>query len=95
MEEIRLQKFLADHGVASRRKSEELILQGQIKVNDKIITTLGVKINPSKDIVKYKDKIIKARKREKSIYIIKQANRICDYCKRPIFKRYSIRFSKR
>ena len=32
--EIRLQKFLADNGIASRRKCEEIILQGRVKVND-------------------------------------------------------------
>ena len=37
MSEIRLQKFLSDNGIASRRKCEEYILQGKVKVNDKII----------------------------------------------------------
>ena len=37
-ENVRLQKFIASSGVASRRKAEELILQGKIKVNEKIIT---------------------------------------------------------
>ena len=41
-------------GVASRRKSEEIIKSGLIKVNNKIISELGVKINPDKDIITYK-----------------------------------------
>ena len=49
MEQIRLQKFLANAGIASRRKCEELILQGKITVNGKVITELGTKINPEKD----------------------------------------------
>ena len=49
MEEIRLQKYLASAGVASRRKCEELILEGKIEVNGKIITELGTKIDPKKD----------------------------------------------
>lgn len=45
----RLQKFLANSGVASRRKSEELISQGQVRVNGSIITKLGTKIDPNQD----------------------------------------------
>ena len=41
--EERLQKYLAECGVASRRKCEELILQGKVKVNNQIVTELGVK----------------------------------------------------
>ena len=59
MEEIRLQKYLADCGIASRRKAEELIKDGKITVNDIVITQLGTKINPQKDIVKYNNKIVK------------------------------------
>ena len=47
MEEVRLQKFMAECGVASRRKCEELILQGKVKVNGKTINELGIKINPT------------------------------------------------
>ena len=53
MEELRLQKFMADCGVASRRTCEQLILDGKISVNGQITTKLGTKINPSIDIVKY------------------------------------------
>ena len=58
METMRLQKFLGSAGVASRRKSEELILSGQIKVNDKIVTEMGIQIDPKKDIVEYNHQII-------------------------------------
>ena len=47
-EEIRLQKYIADCGVTSRRKAEELIIQGKIKVNGKVVTELGTKVNPKK-----------------------------------------------
>ena len=40
MEEIRLQKFLAESGIASRRKSEQLILNGEIQVNGKIVNKI-------------------------------------------------------
>ena len=56
MEEIRLQKYLADAEIASRRKAEQLILEGKIKVNGEIITQLGTKITPKKDKVEYKGK---------------------------------------
>ena len=49
MEQIRLQKFLANAGIASRRKCEELILQGKVTVNGKVVTELGTKINSEKD----------------------------------------------
>lgn len=45
---LRLQKYLADCGVASRRKSEELIEQGKVKVNGKV-AQIGDKVNPKKD----------------------------------------------
>jgi pseudouridine synthase len=47
----RLQKVLAHAGVASRRKSEELILQGRVTVNGQVITRLGTKVNPDRDVI--------------------------------------------
>ena len=67
-EEIRLQKFMADCGIASRRKCEELILKGKVKVNGKLVTTLGIKINPNKDEVMYDGKIVKES--DEKIYIL-------------------------
>lgn len=48
---MRLQKFMQQCGVASRRKAEELIVQGDVSVNGKVITELGTKINPEVDQV--------------------------------------------
>lgn len=45
----RLQKILAHAGIASRRHAEELILKGKVKVNGRIVTTLGTKVDPEKD----------------------------------------------
>ncbi len=50
MAEVRLQKFLAESGVASRRKSEELIEQGKVKVNGRV-AMIGDKVDPKKDSV--------------------------------------------
>lgn len=69
MEEIRLQKYMAECGVASRRKCEELIIQGKVKVNGKIVTELGTKINPNKDEVVFNGKTLKHEDDEK-VYIL-------------------------
>ena len=51
--EERLQKYLANSGVASRRKCEELILAGKVKVNGQTITELGTKVNPQTDTIEF------------------------------------------
>ena len=66
--EERLQKFLANAGVASRRKCEELISSGKIKVNNKVVTELGTKVDSKKDVVEYNGKIIKEESNK--IYIL-------------------------
>ncbi len=53
MTEVRLQKFMAECGIASRRKCEEYITGGLVKVNGKKVTELGVKVDPKKDYVLY------------------------------------------
>ena len=58
MEELRLQKFLANAGVCSRRKAEEYILDGKVKVNGKVVNELGIKVNPDKDEIIFESKII-------------------------------------
>ncbi len=68
MEEIRLQKYLAEAGIASRRKAEELIQQGKVKVNNVIVTELGTKINPEKDKIEYEGKII--TREDEKVYIL-------------------------
>ena len=56
MDKMRLQKYLAEAGIASRRKSEELIKQGKVSVNEKVVTELGTQVIPNVDIVKYEGK---------------------------------------
>ena len=67
---IRLQKFLADSGIASRRKCEEYIAKGQVKINGIIVTELGIKINPEKDIVEFLNRKINFQKNKKYTYIL-------------------------
>lgn len=69
MEEIRLQKFLASYGIASRRKCEEFILEGKVIVNGQIVTKLGTKVNPEIDEVLLNGKKISLVNHE-HIYIL-------------------------
>jgi len=66
----RLQKYLAGTGIDSRRKCEELILQGQVRVNNSVITELGTKIDPKKDKIEVKDKLIKYKENKHYSYIL-------------------------
>ena len=68
MEQIRLQKYLADAGIASRRKAEELIKQGKVYVNGKIVNELGKKVTPNVDEIRYEGKKVEIE--EKYIYIL-------------------------
>lgn len=66
--EERLQKYMASCGIASRRKCEEIILSGEVKVNGEIVNELGVKVDPDKDVVEYKGDVI--TKEENKVYIM-------------------------
>ena len=62
----RLQKVIASSGLTSRRKAEELIVDGKVKVNGKTITELGTKVNPS-DLIEVDGEIIK---KEEFVYFL-------------------------
>lgn len=64
---IRLQKYLAEAGVASRRASEKLISEGKVKVNGEVITALGTKIDPETDTVLVNDQPINT---EEKVYVL-------------------------
>ena len=72
-EDMRLQKFLARCGIASRRACEQLILDGKISINDKVVTKMGTKVDPNTDVVKYDGKIIKAKNDDFTIMLNKPA----------------------
>jgi len=55
---IRLQKYLAGCGIASRRKAEEIITQGRITVDGQVITAMGVQINPSRQEIRLDGKLV-------------------------------------
>ena len=68
MEKIRLQKFIADSGLMSRRAAEKEIEMGNVSVNGHV-ATLGTKVDPRNDTITYKGKKIKYEKTE-YIYIM-------------------------
>lgn len=63
----RLQKVLAQAGVASRRHSEEIILAGRVKVNGVVVTELGTKVDPTRDRIEVDGQSIAS---EKKVYIV-------------------------
>jgi 23S rRNA pseudouridine2605 synthase len=65
-DKVRLNKFIANSGVCSRREADNLITMGLISVNGKTISELGYKVNPG-DEVRYENKVLKA---EKPVYIL-------------------------
>ena len=67
----RLQKILSSAGVASRRLSEELILQGRVSVNGKTITELGTKADPGVDEIKVDGRRIKTEQRKRYVLLNK------------------------
>lgn len=64
----RLQKVMASAGVASRRQSEELILQGRVTVNRKVVTELGTKVDPDRDEIRVDGQRIQVESRR--VYIM-------------------------
>lgn len=72
----RLQKYLASHGVASRRAAEQLIEAGRVKVNGKVITEMGCKVTPGKDRVAVDDVAV-GTQRLRYILLHKPAGYIC------------------
>lgn len=66
----RLQKYLAGAGITSRRKCEELILQGQVRVNNSVVTKLGTKVDPQKDIIEVDGRLVKYKEIKQYSYIL-------------------------
>lgn len=69
----RLQKYLASCGICSRRKAEEYIKEGKVKVNNKVINDLGFKVSLN-DIVMFEDKIVKKETEKVYLLLNKPAN---------------------
>lgn len=73
---IRLQVYLARGGVASRRKSEQYILAGRVKVNGKVVRELGTKVNPS-DSVSFDDYAVEPITKKLYIALHKPPGYLC------------------
>lgn len=68
----RLQKIIANAGLASRRAAEEMILRGEVTVNGKVVTELGSKADPQRDHIKVRGKLLTAteKERERRYYLV-------------------------
>jgi 23S rRNA pseudouridine2605 synthase len=64
---IRLNRYIANAGICSRRKADELIEAGVVSINGEVVTSLGTRVNPAIDEVKYNGERLK---REKMVYIL-------------------------
>ena len=73
---VRLQKYIADCGITSRRKAEELIQAGKVKLNDEVVLEMGVKVNPNSDVVQVNGQYIDHALVNK-IYILMNKPRGC------------------
>jgi 23S rRNA pseudouridine2605 synthase len=61
---VRLQKYLAEAGVASRRAGEVLIVEGRVMVNGKLVRELGTKVDPAKDLVTVDGRQVRVRRKQ-------------------------------
>ena len=69
--EERLQKLIAQAGIASRRHAEEMITAGDVTINGKVITELGTKADPQKDHIKVRGKLINpVLQKRKDVYVL-------------------------
>lgn len=68
--EVRIQKFMSECGVCSRRKAEEMVMEGKVKINGKT-ALIGEKVNPYTDKVTVKGKLIKRQKEKRYILLHK------------------------
>src|SRR5690606_27223988 len=64
---IRLNRYIVNAEICSRRKADELIEAGVVSVNGEVVTSLGTKVNPAKDEVRYNNERLK---REKMVYVL-------------------------
>ena len=68
---LRLQKYLADCGVASRRKAEKLIADGLVSVDGSVVTEMGVKIDPTRQVIRCRGTVVKPKKKYTHILLNK------------------------
>ncbi|MBQ8882720.1 MAG: rRNA pseudouridine synthase, partial [Clostridia bacterium] len=74
---MRINKFLAECGVASRRNSEQLVLEGRVKVNNKTVTKLATEVDPEIDLVSVDGKPVKPIGKHLYIMLNKPKGYVC------------------
>jgi len=67
---VRLNKFLADHGVASRRRCDELIAEGKVTVDGEAVSELGLKIDPAKQEIEIDGFVFRSKHTRKKYYVL-------------------------
>ena len=99
---VRLHKYMAEAGVGSRRKCEEWIAHGQVKVNGEVVMELGTKVDPDRDVVEFRGKRIQPETELVTVLLNKPAgyvttsrdqfNRpdVCDLVKIPGLRLYPV-----
>ena len=76
MPQERLQKFLSRAGVASRRTAEELIRAGRVSVNSLVVTEMGVRVDPARDVVQVDGRRVQAEARQLTVMLHKPSGYI-------------------
>jgi 23S rRNA pseudouridine2605 synthase len=84
---VRLQKFLADAGLASRRAAEQFILDGRVEVNGQVVRQLGTKVDPLHDKISVEGKLVRARRK---LYVALNKPRGCVCSRKDEFERPTI-----
>ncbi len=84
---VRLQKFLADAGIASRRASEQFILEGRVEVNGEPVRRLGTKVDPLHDKIRVDGEPVRAKRK---LYVALNKPRGCVCSRKDEFERPTI-----
>lgn len=97
-EGVRLQKVLANAGVASRRASEDLIVRGKVRVNGEVVTELGTRIDPEADEVRVNGKVVQLDVSKRYFMLNKPTgvvSTMSDEKGRPDLRQFTDRFEER
>ncbi|RHX90094.1 pseudouridine synthase [Leptospira stimsonii] len=79
-EGIRINRYLADCGLGSRRKAEEWILKGEIEINGKKVTDLAERVLPETDVVSFRGKVLRSDREPKQLLLLnKPAGYLCSH----------------
>ena len=74
---MRIQKYLSQEGICSRREAEKLMLEGKVLVNGKIVRELGTQIDPTKDVVKVESSKSESGKGKITVIVNKPRGIVC------------------